>query len=536
MQNTQLEKKEDLSLMRKISAVIGSPVILIFAFLGIFIAWFITRRWGVGLTPDSSGYISAARGLLNGQGMIEPPLWHETHPMLSFPPLLSLLLAGIGLSGLDVIPAARLLNVPLFGANILLIAAIIFHYTRSKKATLIGSFFVLTSLVTLEAHTMAWSEPIFLFTGFLGLFLLMLGLEQNKKILFIPAALLTGLAFLAKYSGISFVGAAVLTVFFFSPEPFFKKMRDGIFVGILGYLPMLPWMVRNRLVAGSPIELTYHFHPYILGHVRQIFAYTSMWLVTETASRPVRGIAALLFIGMVFYAMFFVFRKKHQNKLPWVFVILIFCHLGTYLGTSAFLGEQPFDNRALSPVLLAGLIFLASLAREFFSISQQKKAGIVLNCVIFVLGFSFIGRAFAWGNHAAIEGLGYANRVWKTSPTMEAVTKLPPDMPVYTNGRDILFLLTGRPATSIPSKEEILMVHVPDPKERYRAKYEPEIAAMKEVITREDGVVIFFNNVYWRWYYPPEKEIVEKASLVPWQTFSDGTIYKIKTSNEPNAS
>ena len=64
----------------------------------------------------------------------------------------------------DPLSAARWLNAVLFGANILLIGLILVQVTdNSFWLPVIGSFLVLTSGSMLTNHSMAWTEPLFIF-------------------------------------------------------------------------------------------------------------------------------------------------------------------------------------------------------------------------------------------------------------------------------------------------------------------------------------------------------------------------------------
>ena len=144
----------------------------ILALIGIVILSLITR-WGIGISPDSTIYIGSARNLLNGHGLSVMSGDGQAIPLTHYPPLFPILLSILGKSGIVLPEVARWLNVCLFGANILLVGLVINRYTHgSIWVPAFGSFLMLTSVHMLHIHAMAWSEPMFIFFGILGLFLL----------------------------------------------------------------------------------------------------------------------------------------------------------------------------------------------------------------------------------------------------------------------------------------------------------------------------------------------------------------------------
>jgi len=134
----------------------------------------LTTRWGIGLSPDSITYIGAARSLLMGNGLSVPTYSGQFSPMTHFPPLFSGLLSVIGSIGIAPLEGARWLNAIFFAANIALVGVIVYFSTGSIFLSLLGSVLMVVLFPMVQAHSMAWSEPLFIFFGFLGLFLLAL--------------------------------------------------------------------------------------------------------------------------------------------------------------------------------------------------------------------------------------------------------------------------------------------------------------------------------------------------------------------------
>jgi 4-amino-4-deoxy-L-arabinose transferase-like glycosyltransferase len=127
--------------------------------------------------------------------------------MVHHAPLFPVMLAGMGLLSIDPMDGARWLNCVLFSSNILLSAHLIKRETASPLSAMIGATLLLISLPMLEIHSMAWSEPAFVFFSLLALFRLSQYARRAGDGDLISAAVATGLAILSRYAGLVLVGA-----------------------------------------------------------------------------------------------------------------------------------------------------------------------------------------------------------------------------------------------------------------------------------------------------------------------------------------
>lgn len=515
---------------------------LLFPFLGVVAHWYITCEWGIGLSPDSSGYLFAARGIVDGRGLVEIAGWNKVIPLCNFAPMLSTVLGLLGRLGIEPQLGVQWLHRIVFGANIFLTCLMTFHFTGSRWISALSSFFVLTSLVTLEIHAMVWSEPLFIFFGFPGIFLLGLYFEDiTKKSMLILSGLFLGCSFLSKYSGSSFVMAGVLAILFYKKTTFPQKITDCLIIGGLGSLPMSLWCLRNRLSDAWPTGLTFNFEPYVLGHVRSLVAHISIWILPKSIFPIFRGAVLFVLVAFLIFAVYVNLRRmKHpapssgrspmfyESHFPWILLAVIASHLGVYFASTAFLGENPFDNRALSPVFIASIIFILGTGHGLWRLSPRGGVcRILLSAIVVFFALTYLWRGVQWGLAAKQEGLWYSGREWVTTDIIARVKKLPVNIPIYTNGPDVIYLLTGKAASAIPAKANVFKVHVPDPKRRLLENYPEEIEKMKKDLRQYDGFVVFLDMVYWRWYYPTAEELGQSVPLRVHEKLQGGTIYKL---------
>src|SRR5215468_10877591 len=80
--------------------------------VGMFLVFLVTYKFGPGLSTDGAKYLSTAQNLLEGRGLND----YLNTPLTQFPPLYSILIAGISwVTRLDVFVAGQYLNILTFG-------------------------------------------------------------------------------------------------------------------------------------------------------------------------------------------------------------------------------------------------------------------------------------------------------------------------------------------------------------------------------------------------------------------------------------
>ena len=110
----------------------------VFALLGV-IGLLLMTRWGIGTSPDSVGYLQAARSIVaTSGGVLVRPEGPGAVALTHFAPLYSFLLSFGGLIGLDPLDWARWLNAALFAANVLVVSVLLRDALGGGPAPLAG--------------------------------------------------------------------------------------------------------------------------------------------------------------------------------------------------------------------------------------------------------------------------------------------------------------------------------------------------------------------------------------------------------------
>jgi 4-amino-4-deoxy-L-arabinose transferase-like glycosyltransferase len=462
-------------------------------------------------------------------------------PITHFAPFYSWVLSLSGFLAVDPIAGARWINALLFGLNIFLVGLLVAKNDISGRSTivwlpLLASLLLLSAPTMLEIHVMAWTEPLFLFLGFTGLFVLAVYLQRFELRYLILSAILISLAFLSRYAGAALIATAILALILFGSQGFPKRIKAAGLFAFISLLPAMLWMWRNMQSAGTATSREFSFHPIGLTKIREAITTISSWaLVPASASTWVKVIPIVLFVLVFSYL---IFSKKNQaghdeNKrgaalLP-VMVRLLGAFSLIYLAFLVFSisfidANTPLDARILSPLYLSGIVLVLYLVDEF--LARFPKSPILKTAMIFAAVFVFASNA--WTGSALVlqgydQGIGFNSLAWSRSGILAEVEKLPRDVVIYTNAPEAVYFFFDRAALSIPRKFESVRQQ-PNP------NYLTDLAEMRSVIEDERGVVLYFSSLN-RPTLVSEEELKSYMPLHVVVQAVDGTLY---TTNQGN--
>lgn len=509
---------------------------------GIAISLFATRAGGY-LSGDSATYIGAARNFLAGQGLTLP--FRATTPIVlpHFPPFYALLLALPGTLGVDLLEAARWVNALLFGGTVALVGLMLYRSTAgSAWAVLLGAWLVLTSETMLSIHAMALSEALFIFLGNLGLALLAAYLETDRARYFVAAGVAVALAFFTRYAGGSLVLAAVLALVLLRPARRPRNLAQAGAFGVLGSSLAALWVLQSA-TAGNDNRLT-GVSLYPLGDrlVVGLRTVASWALPLDSLSVPLlvllgAALGLLTAWGLAGLGPWRGGRTAEPGRwLAWlgrhlagfpvfikVHILFLFSFVAFLLVAAAFVDTfMRFDFRILSPLFVSLVVVLVYLAWRILSRAPGRAgATYALAAVLLFFAGSYGLRAVDWvRNVEDFQAVGL--RRYADSALLAEVEALPPETPIASNGDDVIYLFTGRPAWRLP----VLWFPVNgEQNPRYRA----DLAAMQRRLEAEGGVLVYFYDMAWRAYLPAEAELLAQLPLrLVWRS-ADGAIYEVSS-------
>ena len=491
-----------------------------------FIVLFRVTVNGIGLTPDSTIYITAAKNLLEGNR-----LYVGATPMTHYPPVYSLLLAGSGLFNKDIQTAARWLHALLFGVNAILFMLCIYSGTRRNIVTMAaGGLLYFSSSAVLNAYSYALSEPPFIFFTLLAFLLLSIYFGSNKPVHLILASLTLGLGIGTRYVGIALLPPLIISLLLFGQMPLRKKILTSIWSTALAIIPITAWAIRNVILTRSAANRVLVFHLIDLNRIKSMIDTFHNFILPSFEKRWINALEiGLVGLGIVFLLVVLIRNRStihEENRNSRFFIALgtvfsISYILVLFLSISFLDAGTSLDERILLPVFLAMTIAVFATV-DLYAVTLRKPAAvpILLLCVAFIIRINtpvMIKNA----ERMRSNGIGFNTVFWNESPTLSEVSDLPTDAKVYSNGFDVMRIKTWRETLPLPYKYNSASTLLnPD--------YTLELVTMCREVNEGSALIVYLDEVNWREYFADEKELVEACTPPLLIDTPDGAIYGIE--------
>jgi len=303
-----------------------------------------TSTFGIGVTAESETYTLAARNMALGHGLTVFTKAGEPTLLTQHAPLYAALLGTFGRCGIDPIGAARWLSAALFGMTVLLVGLILKLLCSSVWLPPLGSLFALLSVVLLNLHFTALSEPLFIVCQLACLYLLLRFLFTSEIRFLFCAMAACALAVLTRYAGTALVAAGIAGLLLLDRNTSLRRRAaHAALFATLSCLPMLLWMAYSATQTGNPIDRTFgiHFPPpdfYLAG-----ISALSTWILPGLVPLEFRLLVLTLAIAMLCAAFRLSTSTPPRNYASSLWHTACFCFLAWPISPS-----RRFPDRSLT--------------------------------------------------------------------------------------------------------------------------------------------------------------------------------------------
>jgi len=520
-------------------ALISIFLISLVGFLVIIYA----TRWGPWVFSDSTEYIVSAKNLLAGHGLGLYGPSGAFHPLSLHPPFYSLLLSFFGLFGADLLVTARWLDAILFGLTILLVGVSLYMITKSSWLSIGGSFLLLSMPGLVEIYSGAMSEPLFIFTGLVGIFLILCFIKNERYILLISAALFSGLSLLTRYAGFAFIITGIFALLVFNQKPWKKRITHSLIYGTISILPIIGWRIWLKVLSISsqqfgigvnPMELFTRFRLSVMEIIWSWLPFTSV--LPQYSYNLARNLLLILLILMlILFALAAMMRHKNNQKLfdsnnGLMFAVLMFVFILAYLLILAFsyIFTHPTPDlvaRTLLPAHIAILLCFFSLLLFFIRAWSSIKPLILIPIILIIgVSISYVHDSVDIISNYHQSGFGYTSRSWRESETLHTIEKLPSDIPLISNESAAVLFYTGRPTYDISE----LINNAP---QILTNRFGDDLTDPVQNEFRNNGAaLVLFNTYNWQFYQLYGDQTAERMQnltkgLYLYSQLKDGAIY-----------
>lgn len=486
---------------------------------------------GLGLTNDSSAYLAGAQNLRAGAGYGYTSGGGEVKPLTHFPPGYSLAIAVVNLSGLEVQRAARLLNLLLFGFNVLIGGLTLGWMTRSRGAALLGGLLVVTSEVMIYVHAYLLSEPLYLAASGLALLLAAIYMENRRWPLLAAAGLLTSYAYLTRYVGLAVYGAVLVALLAALPGWKQKLRSAGIFLAFS--LPgVVAWSLRNLSLTGNTTNRLMAFHP-----INAVEAQTGIhnfwtwwmpsWFMPKLPAVAGWWVGAALIAALVAAGTLLALKRAwrpntagYPARQPALLLYGLYAlgYAAVILASMTFMDSSTeFEYRIIVPTLLSGILFLLGWLWQAVA---RRPAWLRAAALLLVAGLLLLSWQDARGQMEKLhqDGQGFLSLSWRISKTVQYIQNLPPGRIIYSNRAPVIDLLTDKTAYVLPTPVDPVT-------QQPRKDYAANLADLREDVKNGALVIIFQHEAL---LAKPENRvwIAEiTQGMVAIEEFGDGIVY-----------
>lgn len=443
-----------------------------------------------------------------GQGL-NTPLYNDVpEPMTNFPPLYPLVLSVVGTFGVDPIISSRWMGALVFGLLILVIASSIYRFSNgSIWSTITGSLLAALAPSLLIIHSYAWSEPLFILFGFLGILFLASYFQNGRKYFLLLHALLSSFAFLTRYAGFAFIVFGIW-VLLRSRFDWGKKVKSLILYCLITIVPMLCWMVRTYVMTGKVANRSLNLNLITLNHLlpaltSPVFLSSGFLVLIVILSRTQKRNPELASCD------------HHHPFLPllsWFPLIYLITIVVSIITVDAYIS---LEDRILTPGYVGVLIVCFSwLRRPVHGFFRRW-----INAFIIILLFCFSALISAtWVLGSISNGIGYSGVGWKQSETIQFVMGMPETSILYSNAPDAIYILTGRHAGFIPQKFYLGSLQAND-------HFLSDVDLLRSHLFSSRAYIVYFDHFLWRNDLPTEQELQTLLPLVEIYHGTDGRVF-----------
>lgn len=476
---------------------------------------------GLSVSPDSVFYVGTARNLLDGVGFRPPP---GLQALGHFPPAFTLLVAAVGRLGLDPLDAARVVNVAVLGAIVVLAGLVLRSLTGSVPAALVGATLTAAAVDVLTFSGAALSEPLFVLLSAGCLVALAAHIDRRRSELLVVAAGLGALAVLTRYVGVALVVTGVAVLVRRGRGRRYHGAVDAAVFGVVAVAPVLGWLAWAGKVGGAG-ERAVAFHLFGGGYLAQAPRPLARWIVPWPGPPAGPLLAVLLLIAVVLSLrrarpVAAGSSPSRLRALPTLLAVFAASYVAVLVANRLLVDASGrLDARFLMPLHLVAILLAVPAA---YRLRSHRVVAVAAGALVLAQVAGGVSWTVGGLTDDSVRRRGYTARAWSESAIVARLAGTDPALPVYTNGFDAVFLLTGRTTRPIPAEKD----HLTD---RPNRRFDEQLAAMRADLERTGGLLVYFDAVTARRSFLPTRPELEQAMPLEAVASDDvGTIYRLR--------
>ncbi|GAA3983624.1 hypothetical protein [Mucilaginibacter dorajii] len=417
---------------------------------------------GIGISPDSIMYTSAARSL-NTNGTLQT---FNHIPIVDFPVFYPVYLGSIMfITRIDPVVFGAILNGLMFATLIFTAGWIMQRFVpASRPYKWLMLVAIILSPALLQVYSYLWSETLFIVETlfFMVAFRQYLLTRTVKALVF--AALIAAIACVTRYAAVTIVGTGGLLLLLDRTLPLKKKITHIIIYGFVCISLLVSNLLFNRFMSGT---VTGPREPSITSFGKNLYYFGNVvcdWMgLTPNQYWLSIPLASLIFIGFI-AALGYNYYRRHLTSFENLAITFALVYGAFIVISSTFSRYERINHRLLAPIYIPalwgytswGLLLLKKIANN----NTRKIAGAVM--IVAILGFVtkefFIDKARYVDQIVGEYGNpGYTDESWQDSDFaayLKTIDKkqFDPKVTIYTDAHEAVYFFSGMSAYLVPHR------------------------------------------------------------------------------------
>ncbi|TWR29020.1 hypothetical protein FPZ43_12220 [Mucilaginibacter pallidiroseus] len=441
---------------------------LLFSAIGIYAIYIFTSYNGVGISPDSIMYTSAARSFA-AHGTLHT---FNHVPIVDFPVFYPVFLGIIAFTtGVDPVAFGATLNMILFALLIWLSGYIMYRFNPSSR---IYKWLMLTGIILnpglLQIYSLLWSETVFILEVLIFLVVFRQYLATYSVKWLVAAATVAAISCVTRYAAVTIVGTGGLILLLDRHLPIKKKISHIFIYGFICISLLVANLAMNAYVSGT---VTGPREPSITPFMENLHYFGTVfcdWMgFTPEQYFLATPLAIIILLGFI-AALAYNYYRRHLNSYENLAITFALIYGLFIVLSSTFSRYERINARLLSPMYIPALWGYTSWALLALKKIRVKTTRNIVAGIFILLMLGYLTKVFmidkARYNDQIADDYGvpgYTDAEWQESAMANYLKQVDHNafkkgVPVYSDAHEAVYFFSGMSAYLVPHvffKQEI---------------------------------------------------------------------------------
>jgi hypothetical protein len=417
---------------------------------------------GIGISPDSIMYISAARSFNTGG-----TLHTFNHvPIVDFPVFYPIFLGSIlFITRVDPVMFGAILNGLMFASLIFTSGYIMQRFVPSARVyKWLMLIAIILSPALLQVYSYLWSETLFILETLIFLVAFRQYLLKHTLKALIIAAAIAAVSCVTRYAAVTIVGTGGLLLLLDRVLPLKKKIVHIIIYGFVCISLLVSNLLFNALMSGTT---TGPREPSITPFSKNLYYFGTVmcdWMgFTPNQYYLATPIAVIILIGFI-AALAYNYYRRHVDSFENLAITFALVYGLFIILSSTFSRYERINHRLLAPIYIPALWGYTSWGLLLLKRITNKTTKTIVSVIFIAMMLGFVTKEFLIDKARYSDQIsdeygnpGYTDNSWLESPFAAYLKSgdkslFKPGIKIYTDAHEAVYFFSGMSSYLVPHK------------------------------------------------------------------------------------